>query len=158
MNQNLVAILQVLVTRQLYVRKTHTHSISQRAVTCLSTTCLSFTGSPSNCCRSPSPNREPRPIICLFLWNTGLHVTVNSLTRQFTRVSLWSLFYLNRAVTHYLRECTCSPGSGPGCPAAPAAAALTEVLWCPPEHEVDFLKGRWTQQNVRYLQLLDTFI
>lgn len=44
-----------------------THRISHSATTCLSTTCLSFAGSPSNCCRSLSPNREPRPIICLFL-------------------------------------------------------------------------------------------
>lgn len=50
--------------------KLRTHSISHSAVTCLSTTCLSFTGSPSSSCKSPSPNREPRPIICLFLPNT----------------------------------------------------------------------------------------
>lgn len=47
-----------------------THSISQRADICLSTTCRSFNGSPSSCCRSPSPKREPKPIICLFLGKT----------------------------------------------------------------------------------------
>lgn len=82
-NRNLVAILQILVMQQLYLTKAHTHSISQRAVTCLSTTCFSFTGSPSSCCRSPSPNREPRPIICLFLWNTRLHVIENPLIQRF---------------------------------------------------------------------------
>lgn len=52
---------------------------------------------------------------------------------------LWTIFTF---VKHLV--CTCSPVSGPGCPAGPAAAAQTEVLWCPPEHEVDSLKAQWT--------------
>lgn len=52
-------------------------------------------------------------------------------------------------VNSNLESCTCSPVSGPGCPAAPAAAAQTEVLGCPPAREVDFLKGRRTRQHVK---------
>lgn len=125
-------------------RKSQTHSISQRAVTCLSTTCLTFTGSPSSCCRSPSPNREPRPIICLFL-------STHKFARLFKCVKTAFLCHLackekpkylhcplvvgssnppppQCMFRHRRSGCTCSPVSGPGCPAAPAAAAQTGVL------------------------------
>lgn len=124
-------------------KKLRTHSISHSAVTCLSTTCLSFTGSPSSSCKSPSPNREPRPIICLFLPNANWTHLMDHKSG-----SPSSPHYFIARMVHFLIPsggllilyCTCSLESGPGCLAEPAAADPTGVLWCLPEQEVDSLK------------------
>lgn len=101
-NPNRVAILPRNVTQLLCLRKLQTHSISQRAVTCLSTTCLSFTGSPSSSCRSPSPNREPRPIICLFLGHTCLTGYLTILKEAFKVTIL-----LKERVTIFTKKLQC---------------------------------------------------